>query len=102
LILRNVNGKPKDIAKRWPNIVWTPPSGLCNPDNARRQTGLRSYQLHCGNLAMMVKADPSLGSRCSYSTVKRFMQTRGMVRKQRRPNRREWLRLHEVPEPAHA
>lgn len=47
-----------------------------------------SYQLHYDNLASAVKADPSLAPLCSYSTVKRFMQTRGMVRKRRQPKGR--------------
>jgi transposase InsO family protein len=47
-----------------------------------------SYQLHYDNLASTVKAEPSLGPLRSYSTVKRFMQTRGMVRKRRRPKGR--------------
>ncbi len=42
-----------------------------------------SYQLHYDNLASTVKTDPSLAPLCSYSTVKRFMQTNGMVRKRR-------------------
>jgi transposase InsO family protein len=47
-----------------------------------------SYQLHYDNLASTVKAAPSLGALGSYSTVKRFMQIRGMVRKRRRPKGR--------------
>jgi transposase InsO family protein len=47
-----------------------------------------SYQLHYDNLASAVKADPSLSPLCSYSTIKRFMQTRGMVRKRRQPKGR--------------
>ena len=47
-----------------------------------------SYQLHYDNLASTVKADPSLAPLCSYSTVKRFMQTRGMLRKRRQPKGR--------------
>jgi putative transposase len=47
-----------------------------------------SYQLHYDNLASVVKADPSLAPLCSYSTVKRFMQTRGMLRKRRQPKGR--------------
>ena len=47
-----------------------------------------SYQLHYDNLASTVKADSSLAPLCSYSTVKRFMQTRGMVRKRRQPKGR--------------
>jgi transposase InsO family protein len=47
-----------------------------------------SYQLHYDNLASAVKADPSLAPLCSYSTVKRFMQTSGMVRKRRQPKGR--------------
>src|SRR5271166_4434916 len=42
-----------------------------------------SYQLHYDNLAVLVKADPSLGRLRSYSTVKRYMQARGLVRKPR-------------------
>jgi putative transposase len=47
-----------------------------------------SYQLHYDNLAAMVKADPTLGLLRSYSTVKRYMQAHGLVRKPRlRPMR---------------
>jgi putative transposase len=42
-----------------------------------------SYQLHYDNLAALVKADPSLGSLQSYSTVRRYMQAHGLVRKPR-------------------
>ena len=42
-----------------------------------------SYQLHYDNLAALVKADPSLGSLRSYSTVRRFMKAHGLVRKPR-------------------
>jgi transposase InsO family protein len=42
-----------------------------------------SYQLHYDNLAAAVKADPTLGPLRSYSTVRRYMQARGMVRKPR-------------------
>ena len=47
-----------------------------------------SYQLHYDNLASAVKAKSSLGPVCSYSTVKRFMQKNGMVRKRRLPKGR--------------
>jgi len=47
-----------------------------------------SYQLHYDNLASTVQADPSLSPLRSYSTVKRFMQTQGMVRKRRQPKGR--------------
>jgi putative transposase len=48
-----------------------------------------SYQLHYDNLAAMVKADPALGRLSSYSTVKRYMQAHGLVRKPRpQPQRR--------------
>ena len=47
-----------------------------------------SYQLHYDNLVSAVKTDPSLEPLCSYSTIKRFMQTRGMVRKRRQPKGR--------------
>jgi hypothetical protein len=42
-----------------------------------------SYQLHYDNLAAMVKSDPSLGPLASYSTVRRYMQAHGLVRKRR-------------------
>jgi putative transposase len=42
-----------------------------------------SYQLHYDNLAALVKANPSLGPLRSYSTVKRYMQAHGLVKKPR-------------------
>ncbi len=42
-----------------------------------------SYQLHYDNLAALLKADPSLGRLPSYSTIKRFMQAHGLVRRPR-------------------
>jgi len=42
-----------------------------------------SYQLHYDNLAALVKADNSLGPLRSYSTVRRYMQAHGLVRKRR-------------------
>ena len=42
-----------------------------------------SYQLHYDNLAALLKADPSLGSLRSYSTVRRYMKAHGLVRKPR-------------------
>jgi transposase InsO family protein len=42
-----------------------------------------SYQLHYDNLAARVKADPSLGPLRSYSTVRRYMQTHGLLRQPR-------------------
>lgn len=48
-----------------------------------------SYQLHYDNLAASVKANPALGPLRSYSTVKRYMQAHGLVRKLTpRPKRR--------------
>lgn len=48
-----------------------------------------SYQLHYDNLAALWKADPSLGRLPSYSTVKRYMQAHGLVRRPRlRPGAR--------------
>ena len=47
-----------------------------------------TYQLHYDNLASAFKADPSLSPLCSYSTIKRYMQANGMVRKRRQPKRR--------------
>ena len=43
-----------------------------------------SYQLHYDNLAAAVKAEPALGPLRSYSTVRRYMKARGLLR-QRRP-----------------
>jgi len=54
-----------------------------------------SYQLHYDNLAALVKADPTLGPLCSYSTIKRYMQAHGLVKKPR-------IRLHERPGEARA
>jgi putative transposase len=42
-----------------------------------------TYQLHYDNLAAVVKADPAKGPLRSYSTVRRYMQTHGLVRKPR-------------------
>src|SRR5271166_2854945 len=48
-----------------------------------------SYQLHYDNLTALVKADPLLGRLPSYSTVKRYMQAHGLVRRPRlRPGAR--------------
>ena len=48
-----------------------------------------SYQLHYDNLAALVKADPSLGRLLSYSTLKRYLQAHGLVRRPRlRPSER--------------
>jgi putative transposase len=54
-----------------------------------------SYQLHYDNLAALVKADQSLGPLRSYSTVKRYMQAHGLVRRPR-------LRSSERPGEARA
>lgn len=40
-----------------------------------------SYRLHYDNLAAAVKADPKLGQLPSYSTIRRYMQSRGMLRR---------------------
>jgi putative transposase len=42
-----------------------------------------SYRLHYDNLAAVVKAEPKLGPLRSYSTVRRYMQASGMVRRPR-------------------
>ena len=42
-----------------------------------------TYQLHYDNLKALVKADEQLGPLASYSTVRRYMVSRGMVRKAR-------------------
>jgi transposase InsO family protein len=56
-----------------------------------------SYQLHYDNLAALVRADPALGRLGSYSTVKRYMQAHGWVRKPRpQPHRRPGEALAEA------
>jgi transposase InsO family protein len=52
-----------------------------------------SYQLHYDNLAALVKANPSLGRLPSYSTIKRYMQAHGWVR---RPRLRPGIRPGEA------
>jgi putative transposase len=42
-----------------------------------------SFQLHYDNLAALVKANPSLGPLRSYSTVKRYMQAHGLLKRPR-------------------
>jgi putative transposase len=42
-----------------------------------------TYQLHFDNLAAAAKAEPALGPLRSYCTVRRYMQTHGLVRKPR-------------------
>jgi putative transposase len=42
-----------------------------------------TYQLHFDNLAAAVKAEPALGPLRSYCTVRRYMQTHGLLRKPR-------------------
>ena len=59
-----------------------------------------TYQLHYDNLAARVKADPSLAPLRSYSTVRRYMQAHGLVRKRglaskRRPGEEEAARRRE-------
>jgi transposase InsO family protein len=42
-----------------------------------------SYQLHHDNIAALVRADAALGAMPSYQTVRRYMQSRGLVRRPR-------------------
>jgi len=46
-----------------------------------------SYQLHTDNLTVLVAEDPELGPMPSYSTVRRYMKSHGMVKQKRRPAR---------------
>ncbi len=56
-----------------------------------------SYQLHFDNLAAWVKANPSSGPLPSYSTVKRYMQAHGQVRKPKpQPARRPGQAIAEA------
>jgi transposase InsO family protein len=43
-----------------------------------------SYQLHADNLVVRLQADPALGPVPSYASVKRFLQTHGMLKRPRR------------------
>jgi putative transposase len=54
-----------------------------------------SHQLHYDNLAALLKADPSLGRLRSYSTVKRYMQAHGLLRRPRRSGRPGEARAEE-------
>jgi len=48
-----------------------------------------SCKLHVDNLAVLVQEDPALGGRVpSYSTVRRYMKSRGLFRQRRKPQRR--------------
>ena len=53
-----------------------------------------SYQLHYDNLAALVKAHPSLGRLPSYSTVKRYMQAHGLLKRPRIPSHRRPGEVH--------
>jgi putative transposase len=44
-----------------------------------------SFQLHCDNVLALAREDPSLGPVPSYSTLCRYMKTRGWFRYKRRP-----------------
>ena len=54
-----------------------------------------SCQLHYDNLAALVKADPRCGPLRSYSTIKRYMRARGLVKKPSPP-------VHRYPGEARA
>lgn len=43
-----------------------------------------SYRLHYDNLAALLKEEPELGEEISYSTLRRFMKSRGLLRVRRR------------------
>lgn len=42
-----------------------------------------SYQLHYDNLRSLLQQEPTLGTCGSYSTIRRFMQSQGLVRRRR-------------------
>jgi len=54
-----------------------------------------SYQLHHDNIAALLEADPSLGQLRSYSTVKRYMQAHGLVKRPRPSGRPGEARAEE-------
>lgn len=43
-----------------------------------------SYQLHADNLAALVEQNPKLGTAPSYSSVRRYMKTHGLLKRRRR------------------
>jgi transposase InsO family protein len=43
-----------------------------------------TYQLHHENLVVVVEKDPKVGPLCSYTTLRRFMKQKGLVRHRRR------------------
>jgi putative transposase len=49
-----------------------------------RQHPSWSYQLHADNLAARLQDDPALGPVPSYASIKRFLQTHGMIKRPRR------------------
>jgi hypothetical protein len=52
--------------------------------NQYRQHPSWSYQLHADNLAALVDQDPKRGKAPSYSSVLRFMQDHGLIKRPRR------------------
>ena len=48
-----------------------------------------SYRLHYDNLAALVREEPELGELMSYSTLRRFMKARGLLRQRRRRRARD-------------
>jgi len=57
--------------------------------------GQWSYKLHYDNLAALVQADPSLGQLRSYSTIRRYMQSHGLLKKSRAKGRPGEVRAAE-------
>lgn len=49
-----------------------------------RQHPSWSYQLHADNLAALRAKDPALGPKPSYASVRRFMQSHGLIKRPRR------------------
>jgi len=45
-----------------------------------------SYQLHADNLEVVCEEDPALGECPSYTTLRRYMKTNGLVKQRRVPN----------------
>ncbi len=52
--------------------------------NQYRQHPSWSYQLHADNLAALAEQDPKLGKAPAYSSVLRFMQAHGLIKRPRR------------------
>ena len=87
---RNAPNPVDALARKVPSHTGTfpsmPPPLLGALIKQHQQHPSWSYQLHCDNLAALVKEDTKLGPMPSYGTIVRVMKARGLLRwKRRRP-----------------